>query len=171
VHVRILGNATPVLIVRKTMRRLGWLSALLVGLAVAILLLGYANLGPLRPAFHRPVSAAAHRGIARIDLVPIPEGPLGPAFEPTPTACSGSVCPKPLATIQRFIPDPLPAPLNQWSCGGGGDLVVTLGDGKQVIYGPCHRPASIDSLWAEMIYVMDDGKCAPRCGPGGATGP
>ena len=153
------------------MRRLRWPLALLVGLAVAILLLGYANLGPLRSAFQHPIPAAAHRGITRIDLVPIPEGPMAPPFERAPPPCSDRACPKPLASIQRFIPDPLPAPLNQWSCGMGGDLVVTFADGKRVTYGPCHRPASIDRLWAEMIYIMENGKCAPRCGPGGVPGP
>jgi hypothetical protein len=105
-------------------------------------------------------------GIVRIELVAIPEGPPGPAFERTPGTYS-----KPLTSIQQYIPDPLPAPLEQWPCSGGDDLVVTFEDGKEVTYGPCHRPPSIDHLCAEMIYVMENGRCAPRCGPGGTPGP
>ena len=110
----------------------------------------------LRSGARRDHSVGAH---------PDPEGPVGPGFERTPTTENS----KPLSLIERFIPDPLPAPLAQAFCGGGGDLVVTFADGQQLTYGPCHRPASIDHLWAEMIYVLDDGKCSPRCGPGGAA--
>jgi hypothetical protein len=44
-------------------------------------------------------------------------------------------------------------------------------DGSELRYGPCRRPSSIDQLWAGMIYVIDNGACVPRCGPGGAYGP
>lgn len=54
---------------------------------------------------------------------------------------------------------------------GGGDLVVTFEDGSELRYGPCRRPASIKQLWAGMVYVIDDGECSPRRGPGGAFRP
>jgi hypothetical protein len=139
----------------------------LVTASVGLSALGVVGYGPARGLFHRSTSAAAHRGVVRVELIPIPEGPVGPGFERTPPTENS----KPLSLIQRFIPDPLPAPLAQAFCGGGGDLVVTFADGQQLTYGPCHRPAAIDHLWAEMIYVLDDGKCSPRCGPGGAPGP
>jgi hypothetical protein len=153
---------------RRSRRRLVFGPAVLVALLVGgLVALGVVGLGPVRPVFHRPISASANGGVVRVEFRAVPEGPTSPPFERVPTA-QNSV---PIALIQRFIPDPLPAPLNQWPCHVGGDLVVTLGKGTQIIYGPCHRPASIDRLWAEMIYVMSNGRCAPNCGPGGAKGP
>ncbi len=150
-------------------------SAILVGLVVALatvafVLVGVAGSGPLRGLFHRgkgTISATAHGGVVRVNLFAIPEGPPAPAFERGPHHVLGS---RPLSRIERFIPDPLPVPLDQNGCTMGGDLVITFADDEKITYGPCHRPASIDHLWAEMIYVLDPG-CAPRCGPGGATGP
>ncbi len=83
---------------------------------------------------------APNGGVAEIDIVPIPEGPPSVPFQCTPTAQEF----RPLAQIERFIPDPLPAPLFQGSCGIGGNMVVILGNGNQVTYGPCFRPASIE---------------------------
>jgi hypothetical protein len=72
-----------------------------------------------------------------------------------------------LDTVRRYIPDPLPAPLKQpEDCSFGGNLVMTLADGTAVTYGPCLRPASVNRLWAAMVYVMTRGDCAPGCGPG-----
>jgi hypothetical protein len=140
---------------------------LVLVVAVALVGLGVAGLGPFTPVFHRPIPISANGGVVEVDLVPIPEGPPSVPFQRTPTAQPF----RPLAQIERFIPDPLPAPLFQGLCGMGGNMVVTLGNGKQVTYGPCYRPASIDHLWAEMLYVEENGQCAPRCGPGGAKGP
>lgn len=106
-----------------------------------------------------------------IGIQPIPEGPPGPTFVRTPTTGSVERGIRPLALIKSYIPDPLPAPLNQWFCNLGGNLTVALGNGRQVTYGPCYRPASIDHLWTEIIYVASNGACVPRCGPGGSPGP
>ena len=125
-------------------------SALLVGGAVGV--------GPMTPVFHRPISIAANGGVATVDIRPIPEGP-----QPTNLPS--------IDMIQAYIPDPLPAPLFQWFCRTGGDLIVRLGNGQEVTYGPCYRPASIDHLWAEIVYIDTNGKCAPRCGPAGEPGP
>lgn len=74
--------------------------------------------------------------------------------------------------VTRYIPDPLPAPLFQGpTCRLSGDLVVTFADGFSLTYGPCKRPLSINRLWAGMVYVLADGACAPKCGPGGLPGP
>lgn len=135
--------------------------------AATVVALGFACLGPFTPVFHRPIPISPNGGVAEIDLVPIPEGPPGVPFQRTPTVEAF----RPLAQIERFIPDPLPAPLFQGLCSSGGNMVVILGNGKQVTYGPCHRPASIDQLWAEMIYFEENAECAPRCGPGGTKGP
>jgi hypothetical protein len=104
------------------------------------------------------MSLAANGGVVAVDIRPIPEGPL-PKSSPR------------IDLIERFIPDPLPAPLFQWFCGMGGNLVVALGNGTEVTYGPCYRPASIDHLWAEIVYIDTNGQCAPRCGPRGEPAP
>lgn len=142
------------------------IAVVVVVAVIATFALGVAGYGPIRGLFHRSISAAAHGGIVRVALIPIPEGPGAPTFERTP----GNPRSKPLSLIERFVPDPLPAPLAQ-GCHAGGDLVVTFADGAQLTYGPCHRPASIDHLWAEMAFVLSNGKCSPRCGPAGETGP
>ncbi len=130
-------------------------------LALAVIALvagGAVGVGPLTPVFYRPISISANGGVAAVDLRPIPEGPQ---LKSSPR----------IDLIEPYVPDPLPAPLFQWFCGTGGNLVVTLGNGSQVTYGPCYRPASIDHLWAEIIYIETNGQCAPRCGPGGESGP
>src|SRR5437868_14811730 len=92
-------------------KRLRLRSRVVVGaVAVAALVfagLGVAGLGPLRPLFHRPISLSANGGIAKIEIRPIPEGPILDSFERVPTR-QGS---KPIDLIERFVPDPLPAPL------------------------------------------------------------
>jgi hypothetical protein len=132
-----------------------------VGLLAALVALGVWGVnGPLSPVFNQPVRLAANGGVVEIDIQPIPEGPgVGLQRRPQNSAF------QPLSKIERYIPNPLPPPLFQWNCTLGGDLVVSLGNGKQVTYGPCLRPKSIDRLWAEIIYVWTDGQCAPRCGP------
>jgi hypothetical protein len=139
----------------KFLRAAAILAVLVAGLIAA----GAAGLGPLTAVFNQPIYASANGGVVAVDLVPIPEGPMMPNGGP------------PLASIKPFIPEPLPAPLNNWFCSVGGDLGIVLGNGRQVVYGPCHRPASIDHLWAEIIYLESSGRCAPRCGPGGVVGP
>jgi hypothetical protein len=119
---------------------------------------GAVGMGPLTPVFYRPISIRGSGGVLAVDIRPIPEGPQ-PQSRP------------PIDQIEPYIPDPLPTPLFQWFCGAGGDLVVTLGNGMQVTYGPCYRPPSIDHLWAEIVYLDTNGQCAPRCGPGGKPGP
>jgi hypothetical protein len=143
------------------------LGGTLAACALVLAVLGVAGSGPLRPVFHRPISLSANGGIAKVEIRPIPEGPAPSAFERVPTTQHS----QPIALIELYVPDPLPAPLNQWLCHLGGNLTVTLGNGKEVTYGPCHRPASIDHLWAEMSDVLSNGECAPRCGPGGKPGP
>jgi len=132
--------------------------AVVAFVAAALVAGGAVGAGPLTPLFYRATSASANGGVAAVDIRPIPEGP-----EPK--------SPARVAQIERFIPDPLPAPLFQWFCGTGGDLVITLGNGTEVTYGPCRRPASIDHLWAEIVFIDTNGECAPRCGPGGEPGP
>lgn len=119
----------------------------------ALVASGAAGIGPLTPVLYRPIPISANGGVVAVDLVPIPEGPMMPGGGP------------PLALVKPFIPDPLPAPLNQWFCRVGGDLTIGLGNGTRVVYGPCHRPASIDRLWAEIVFIETSGRCAPICGP------
>jgi len=145
-------------------KRAGAILAVLIATLVA---LGAASVGPLSTVFHRPIAISANGGVASIGIQPMPEGPAGIGFQRAPTTDAS----RRLPVIERYIPDPLPAPLNQWFCSTGGDLTVTLGNGVQVIYGPCYRPASIDHLWAEMIYIESNGQCLPQCGPGGMRGP
>ena len=156
---------------RRVLLQTRWPLAALALVAVALLASGAAGLGPLTAAFYRPISIQANGGVEAIGIEPFPEGPPGPTFVRMPTTQSVNLRVRPLAVIEAYIPDPLPAPLNQWFCNLGGDLTVSLVNGRQVTYGPCYRPASIDHLWAEIIYTVSNGACVPRCGPGGAPGP
>ena len=100
----------------------------------------------------RAISPTSHGGIRSLQLVPFPEGPNSPLFERTSTS-EGSLS---LSAVERYIPDPLPAPSSQgFMCDMGGNLEVTFADGEQVSYGPCKRPPSIDLLWERMIAAMD----------------
>jgi len=116
------------------------------------------------------LSTDSHGAVVRLQLIPIPEGPMGPSFERN--APAGDKWVRPLEQVQEYMPVPFPAPLEQPAgCNLGGNLVVTFADGFQLTYGPCTRPPSIDRLWAGVIYVLEHGHCAPKCGPGGSTGP
>ena len=136
------------------------IAVLVAVIAIGLLIAGGVDVGPLGPVFHRSTPVRAHGGIVSLRLAPIPEGPNS-LIERTP---SNPRSPR-LSSVERFIPDPLPAPLQQWGCGTGGDLVVTFADGYQISYGPCHRPASIDLLWARMFSVLWHGACEPHCDP------
>lgn len=113
---------------------------------------GAVGVGPLTAVFYRPISVSENGGVTAVDIRPIPEGPQPKSLPP-------------IEQIEPYIPDPLPAPLFQWFCGTGGDLVVTLGNSRQVTYGPCYRPDSINHLWAAIVYIDTNGQCAPKCGP------
>jgi hypothetical protein len=67
-----------------------------------------------------------------VRTVDIPEGPITQPFERVTTGNA-----RPLREIETFIPDPLPAPLDQRGCEIGGSLVISLADGRTVTYGPC----------------------------------
>ena len=115
-------------------------------------------------------SIQVRRGdIVSVRLVPIPEGPqTSSSFERAPSQGSGS---QPLSIILDSIPIPLPHPAWQFGCSTGGTLEIELQDGRVVSYGPCHRPKSINHLWAVMIDILGHGACRPNCGPGGQPGP
>ena len=68
---------------------------------------GAVGVGPLNPVFYRPISISANGGVAAVDIQPIPEGPQ-PKGRP------------PIALIQPYIPDPLPAPQFQWFVARAG---------------------------------------------------
>lgn len=145
-------------------------AAVVVGLVIAAGFLGsgWLGLGPFAQLFHHGTNLTAHGGIQRLQLVPIPEGPISSAFERMPASSES----RSLSLLRSYIPDPLPAPVYQGpTCHLGGNLVITFDDGFRLTYGPCRRPRSINRLWAAVIYVLDNGACAPRCGPGGAPGP
>jgi hypothetical protein len=127
-------------------------------LAVAFVALGVAGFGPFGPLIYNPVSIAANGGVTEVDLIPAPEGPPL-TFKRVATAAGGI---RPLTPAERFIPDPLPAPLFQWLCNRGGNMVVILGNGKNVTYGPCYRPASINRLWAELVPPGPPGSAVVR---------
>lgn len=138
------------------MRIKQWLGGAVAVAIALILVMGVTGVGPAASFFHRPISAAPHGGVVSVELVPIPEGPA-PGLGSDPEI---------FRQVKSSIPEPLPAPLRQWFCGGsGGDLVVTFADGEKVTYGPCRRPSSIDALWARIIYVSTQGRCAPDCRP------
>jgi len=128
----------------KPVRRLtsGWVALFAGLLVVALLALGFEAIGPLTPLFYRATPIAANGGVVELRVIPVPEGPIGPHFRRTPTTSFE----RRLDLIDASIPDPLPPPLPQWFCSQGRDVVVTLGNGHRLTYGPCYLPASIETL-------------------------
>ncbi len=117
-----------------------------------------------------PPLGADHGPVTQLRLVPIPEGNPAPVFRRG--VLTGDVRVQPLKLVWNYVPKTFPAPMQQpANCDFGGNLLVTFVDGFDIVYGPCKRPASINRLWAGMIYVLEDGACAPKCGPGGTQGP
>ncbi len=91
-------------------------------------------------------SLDVHRAdIALIQMQPIPEGAVG-----YPYSRSGQGMYS-LSQIERYIPDPLPHSVWQGlGCHIGGNLIVTLTDGRTIGYGPCRYPQSIAVMWADI---------------------
>ena len=109
--------------------------------------------------------------ISKLEIEPFPEGPPGPTFTREPVQEHTTFVFE-LKRLEPFIPDPLPNTAWQGlNCGMGGNLIVTLLNDDTITYGPCHRPASVDALWAHMLDISSGGACRPRCGPGGILGP
>ena len=104
--------------------------------------------GVLNTSGHIDVS---YGQIASIHLQPVPEGPTGPLFVPRPQGDSEL----PLDLVRGFVLTPLPAPLDQGNCNGGGDLVIVLTSGRRITYGPCRWPAQISLLWGAMIEASE----------------
>jgi hypothetical protein len=100
--------------------------------------------------------------VVKVELVPIPEGSPAPPFESEPN----SEVSYELADLAPLAPAELPAPLDQHGCDIGGDMIITLLDGRTVTYGPCRRPASIERLWAGIESLLQGGDLIPRYGPG-----
>jgi hypothetical protein len=135
--------------------------SLLVGLAVVVgtIVLVSANREPHHLRGPHPMRSGP---IVVVKTEPYPEGPPAPPF-----LLSAGPNQLPIRKILRFIPRPLPEPLDQgFNCGFGGNLTIAFEGCARVVYGPCHRPASINRLWARMVFVITDGGCAPGCGPG-----
>jgi hypothetical protein len=66
----------------------------------------------------------------------------------------------PLTLVRQFLIEPLPAPLDQGlHCSGGGDLIITLNSGRQMVYGPCRWPWQISELWGAMIEAGEVVAC------------
>jgi hypothetical protein len=94
--------------------------------------------------------------IRSIHLQSVPEGPSGPSFVPRPRRADEL----PLVLVRDFVLTPLPAPLHQPHCGGGGDLVIVLEGGRTITYGPCRWPWQISELWGAMIESSEAVDCA-----------
>ncbi len=114
----------------------------------------------------RGVEGTPWRSVVKVELVPIPEGTPPPPFQQQPTPPADD-----LGRLAPYAPAVLPAPLDQHGCDHGGNMVITVSGGRTLAYGPCRYPEAIRHLWAGMYYVITDGTCAPRCGPGGILGP
>jgi hypothetical protein len=97
-----------------------------------------------------------HRNVMSITLEPIPEGPSAPLFVMNPQSEEFVREEMDLDLILPFVPDPLPATLEQGDCEFGGDLVVTTHVGATIAYGPCRRPSSIEELRARMIEFINE---------------
>jgi hypothetical protein len=88
--------------------------------------------------------------IVRIRTEPFPEGTPAPPFTQAPATAPFF----PLDLVRDMIPIPLPAPLKQGDCAGGERLIIELGDGRAITYGPCRYPTSIELLRAGMQSVI-----------------
>jgi hypothetical protein len=122
-------------------RRASQVSAWVVGSAL-LLMTPFAFLGWVNGR-----SLDVHRAdIAMLQIQPIPEGAVGEPYSRT-----GQKGTLPLSQIERYIPDPLPHSVWQgFPCHIGGDLIVTLTDGRAISYGPCRYPRSITVMWANI---------------------
>src|SRR6266516_4126014 len=123
----------------------------LAGVSALVLLIGIGVMGYVhgRPIQIRPGDVMSVR------IFPVPEGPVPPPFERSPTD-SGS---RPLSLIGASIPMPLPHPAWQFGCSTGGTLEIKLQDGRTISYGPCRRPNSINHLWAVMVDALENSRC------------
>ena len=140
------------------MRRRGWIAGVV---AVAIATAGaWVSIRLLNP---QPIWFGAG-DLTAIQLQPVPEGPTID-FTLSPLHGSWGGGNLPLSSVASAIPVPLPAPQFQGFCREGGDLIVSLRDGRRVIYGPCHHPASIRALWRQMELVASRGRCQQACAP------
>lgn len=81
--------------------------------------------------------------VVRVMLQPWPEGPVLEA-RPGAEEAPGDVD---LNRVRRAVPNVLPDPLEQPArCTGGLLVVIRLGDGSRLEYGPCRRPTVIERL-------------------------
>jgi hypothetical protein len=127
-------------------------------LTMPLAILGWINGRPL---------GVRRADITMVQMQPVSEGSPAPPFSRT-----GQRGTYPLSKIEGFIPEPLPHSVWQgFPCHNGGDLVITLTDGRTITYGPCRYPRSIYVLWGQMIDVESGGSCRPNCGPGGSSDP
>jgi hypothetical protein len=110
-------------------------------------------------------SPPVHRGeIVSVTVEPIPEGPTAPVFVRHPRGEPFVSRELDLSELLPFVPDPLPATLDQGGCEFGGDLVIVTGQ-RTIAYGPCERPATINDLWGHFLAISTRGECLPDCGP------
>lgn len=131
---------------------------------------GTSNEAPPSPLPSGPQTLPAHASITELRIEPVPEGP-SMAFKRDAQA-DRMISVLPLDRVEEYIPGPLPSPLDQpGDCELGGNLVVSFSDGSDLTYGPCERPASVDQLWAGMVFAYSKGQCLPRCGPDGELPP
>lgn len=99
------------------------------------------------------LQAQAPIEVRRADVVsvrtqPIPEGPTTAPFERQATSAYS----RPLSLIEEAIPIPLPGRgLQPFWCTSGGDLIITLADGRTITHGPCYHPAPIKALWQRIV--------------------
>ena len=90
-----------------------WVAGLVLVVTMSFAILGWINGRPLH---------VQRTDVAMVQMRAVPEGPGVVDFSRTNR--EGTI---PLSLIEAFIPDPLPHSVWQGvSCGGGGDLLVTL---------------------------------------------
>jgi hypothetical protein len=111
---------------------------------------------PCRAVLVRRNPPVHREDIVSVALEAIPEGAGDLPFVRDPKSEPFGQREEDLAEILRFVPDPLPATLDQGDCEFGGDVVVTTSEVNTTIaYGPCRRPRAIERLRAHMLAIIN----------------
>ena len=111
----------------------------------------------------RSTSVAAHGGLVAVQVGP-DEGPQMDFEQPGRPRCC-----LPVSLLSEVLPNRLPAPAQGWFCAASGwRAVISLRDGTDVVYGPCH--ARWDREFRAAVITVWNRNCAEAVGSPCAIG-